>query len=199
MMIVGTATMMMAVVMSANRVDLGSFSSRCGMFRRTRTSADPLRVLCTRLAVTLTLLSLPSRLAPSARLTVGVPSRAVWLACVFLRRKTRCAGVVEPDDIIDWVLIGEGGGMTTPLLQYVARFDGGARLLGLEGEFTRRFSHGAPCLSSSRIYLKKTLNVSRPSEHPPVRGENVKTFRWGHRLQIIQDIFMAFKRVPRWQ
>ena len=72
--------------------------------------------------------------------------------------------------------------------------------------------------------LKKNLNASRPSEHspvggemskrlggvigckdktsssehPPVRGENVKTFRWDHRLQI-QNLFMTFKRVPRWQ
>ena len=28
-------------------------------------------------------------------------------------------------------------------------------------------------------------------------GKNVKTFRWDHRLQI-QNLFMAFKRVPRW-
>ena len=27
------------------------------------------------------------------------------------------------------------------------------------------------------------MNVSRPSEHPTVRGENAKTFRWDHRLQ----------------
>ena len=33
--------------------------------------------------------------------------------------------------------------------------------------------------------LKKNLNASRPSKHPPVRGENVKTFKWVHRLQII--------------
>ena len=26
-------------------------------------------------------------------------------------------------------------------------------------------------------FFKKNLNASRPSEHPPVRGENVKTFR----------------------
>ena len=26
--------------------------------------------------------------------------------------------------------------------------------------------------------LKKNLNASRPSEHPPVRGKSVKTFRW---------------------
>ena len=31
--------------------------------------------------------------------------------------------------------------------------------------------------------LKKNLNA-RPSEHPPVRGGNVKTFRWDHRLQL---------------
>ena len=32
---------------------------------------------------------------------------------------------------------------------------------------------------------------------PPVRGENVKTFRWDYRLQI-QNLFMTFKQVPRW-
>ena len=88
---VGTATM--KAVMSANRVDLESFSSRCWTFQRTRTSADPIRLLCTRLALPSTH-SLPSRLAPSARLTVGVPPRALWLARIFSRRKKRCAGVV---------------------------------------------------------------------------------------------------------
>ena len=33
-------------------------------------------------------------------------------------------------------------------------------------------------------YLKKNLNAPRPPEHPPVREENVKMFRWDHRLQI---------------
>ena len=47
----------------------------------------------------------------------------VWLARSFLRRKKRCTGVVGTRT--DWVLEGEGGGMMTPLLQYVARFDGG--------------------------------------------------------------------------
>ena len=46
---VGTATM--TTVTSANRVDLESLTSRCWMFRRTHTSADPIRVLCTRLAL----------------------------------------------------------------------------------------------------------------------------------------------------
>ena len=117
---VGAATM--REVVSANRVDLGNLSSRCCAFRRTYTSADPIRLLCNQLALPLTL-SLPSRLAPSARLTVGVPPRSLWLAGILLRRKKICAGVVGTR--IDWVLKGEGGEMTTPLLQYVARFDGG--------------------------------------------------------------------------
>ena len=125
---VSTATM--TTVTSANRGDLESFSSRCWTFRRTHTSADPIRVLCTRLALPLTL-SLTSRLAPCARLTVDVPTRALWLAGIFLRRKKRCAGVVGTRT--DWVLKGEEGGMTTPLLQYVARFDGGGETFGFGG------------------------------------------------------------------
>ena len=31
--------------------------------------------------------------------------------------------------------------------------------------------------------LYKNLNAARPSEHPPVRGGNVKTFRWDHRCK----------------
>ena len=125
---VSTATM--TTVTSANRGDLESFSSRCWTFRRTHTSADPIRVLCTRLALPLTL-SLTSRLAPCARLTVDVPTRALWLAGIFLRRRKRCAGVVGTRT--DWVLKGEEGGMATPLLQYVARFDGGGEIFGFEG------------------------------------------------------------------
>ena len=131
---VSTATM--TTVTSANRGDLESFSSRCWTFRRTHTSADPIRVLCTRLALRTRIalpltLSLTSRLAPCARLTVDVPTRALWLAGIFLRRKKRCAGVVGTRT--DWVLKGEEGGMTTPLLQYVARFDGGGEIFGFGG------------------------------------------------------------------
>ena len=125
---VSTATM--TTVTSANRGDLESFSSRCWTFRRTHTSADPIRELGTRLALPLTL-SLTSRLAPCARLTVDLPTRALWLAGILLRRKKRCAGVVGTRT--DWVLKGEEGGMTTPLLQYVARFDGGGEIFGFGG------------------------------------------------------------------
>ena len=47
------------------------------------------------------------------------------------------------------------------------------------------------------FFLKRNQNAPRPSEHPPVRGENVKTFRWDHKLRI-QNLFMAFERVPLW-
>ena len=43
------------------------------------------------------------------------------------------------------------------------------------------------------MFLTKKLNAPRLSEHPPVN--NVKTFRWDHRLQK-QNLFMAFNRVP---
>ena len=52
----------------------------------------------------------------------------------------------------------------------------------------------ATSIDSDFFFLKKNRNAPRPSEHPPVRGENVKAFRW---LQI-QNIFMAFKWVPLW-
>ena len=88
---VGTTTV--TVVMSANRVNLGRFSSRCCAFRCTHTRADPFQLLCIRLGLPLTL-SLPLRLEPSARLTVGFPPRALWLARIFICRKKKCAGVV---------------------------------------------------------------------------------------------------------
>ena len=46
--------------------------------------------------------------------------------------------------------------------------------------------------------LKKNLNASRPSGHPPISGKNVKTFsRWDHRLQI-KNLSMSLKRFPLW-
>ena len=38
-----------------------------------------------------------------------------------------------------------------------------------------------------RVSLKKNLNASRPSEHPPVRGGKCQSVRWDHRLQT-QDL-----------
>ena len=58
----------------------------------------------------------------------------------------------------------------TPLLQCVARFDGGAEIFGFEGEVTRRVGHGAPCLSSSRLYLLR--QAARNQLYPCVgRGQ----------------------------
>ena len=72
----------MTTVLSTNRVDSGSFSSRGCAFRRTHTSVDRIWVLCIRLALPLTL-SLPSRFAPSAKLMVCISLRVLWLAGAF--------------------------------------------------------------------------------------------------------------------
>ena len=42
--------------------------------------------------------------------------------------------------------------------------------------------------------LMKILNAFRPSEHPPVRGGNDKTFRWDQRLQR-QNLLIEFRCV----
>ena len=47
------------------------------------------------------------------------------------------------------------------------------------------------CLKKNRFAPIDLLSI------PQSRGGNVKTFRWDHRLQI-QNLFMAFKRVPLW-
>ena len=73
-------TLTIKTVTSANRMNLGSFCSRSCTFQRTRTSADPIRLLCARLALPLSL-SLPSQFAPSARPMVCVSPWAYGLRC----------------------------------------------------------------------------------------------------------------------
>ena len=68
--------------LSINHVDSRSFSSRYWAFRRTHPSADPIRILCIRLALPLTL-SLPSGFVPSTKLMVGASPRALGLLKVF--------------------------------------------------------------------------------------------------------------------
>ena len=77
-------TAIMATVLSTNRVDSRSFSSRSCAFRRTNTSTDPIRLLCIRLALPLTLSS-PSRFVPGTKLMVSVSPWAPWFAGVFSR------------------------------------------------------------------------------------------------------------------
>ena len=69
---------------SINHLNSGRFSLRCCTFRRTHTSAHPIRILFIRLALTLTL-SRPSRYVPSARLMVGASSGALWFVRDFSR------------------------------------------------------------------------------------------------------------------
>ena len=65
-----------------NHVDSGRFSSRCCTFRRTHTSADPIRILCIRLALTLTL-PRPPGFASCARFMVCVSPWALRLVGYF--------------------------------------------------------------------------------------------------------------------
>ena len=46
----------------------------------------------------------------------------------------------------------------------------------------------------SYVFVPKLRNINaRPSEHPPVGGNNAKTFRWDHRLQICSGfVFTTF-------
>ena len=77
-------TAIMTTVLSTNRVDSRSFSSRSCAFRRTHTSTDPIRLLCIRLVLPLNLF-LPSRFALGTKLMVGASPRAPWLAGDFSR------------------------------------------------------------------------------------------------------------------
>ena len=90
-----TATI--GTVLSTNLIDSRKFSSRCCAFRRTHTSADPIRLLCTRLALPFIFPS-PSRFAPSARLTVGCTPCALWLVGDFC--VTLCFGKIVEEDLL---------------------------------------------------------------------------------------------------
>ena len=90
-------------------------------------------------------------------------------------------------------------------LKYLGSYS--IRILSSRGALRRSYDTDVPLILSCptdhvpdwqprSIFLKKNQNTPRPSEHPPVREENVKTFRWDQRLQI-QNLFMAFKQVPR--
>ena len=92
---VGTATT--RTVLSTNRVDSGSFSSGCCAFRRTHTSADPIRLLCIRLALPLTL-PLPLRFAPAPDLRLVVHPVPYGLWGIF--RVTACLGKIVEEDLL---------------------------------------------------------------------------------------------------
>ena len=95
---VDTATF--RTVLSTNRVDLESFSSRYCAFRLTHTSADPIRLLCIRLAMPLTP-PLPSGFVPNVRLVVCVSPRPLWCVCVIFRVLV-CLGSRGEEDLHRW-------------------------------------------------------------------------------------------------
>ena len=46
-----------------------------------------------------------------------------------------------------------------------------------------------PVVHFDYCIFEENLNASRPSEHAPVAGKNVKTFRWDHRLQRRKPLY----------
>ena len=92
---VNTAAIITAT--SINHEDSRSFSSQCCTFRRIHASADPIRILCIRLPLTLTL-SRSSLFVPSARLMIGASPWAPWFVWGF-----SC----------DYMFWDEGGGRLT--------------------------------------------------------------------------------------
>ena len=72
------STAAIATAAGINPLDLGRFSSRCCTFRRTHTSAGPIRIIYIRLALTLTL-SRPRGFSSCARLVVCISPWALRL------------------------------------------------------------------------------------------------------------------------
>ena len=90
-----------------------------------------------------------------------------------------------------WRLIIRNCGRVVPLSQSKLvcpheRKDEGSQPVLVANIFFKRVEYGLrlPDMyhqTDQMTSLKQNLNASRPSEHPPVRGENVKTFGWDHR------------------
>ena len=79
---------------------------------------------------------------------------------------TKCSDIFPPD----WEMLRRS--------RRVLIFLETTRSLVFEEKSERVFQDALP----GQTCFKENLNASRLSEHPPVRGENVKTFRWDHRL-----------------
>ena len=54
-----------------------------------------------------------------------------------------------------------------------------------------------PIIGMKGACLKKNQTTPRPSEHPPVMGEIMSKRLGGIKRLQIQNLFMAFKQVPR--
>ena len=153
-------TAIMTTVLSTNRVDSRSFSSRSCAFRRTHTSTDPIRLLCIRLALPLTL-SLPSRFAPGTKLMVGVSPRAPWLAGAFSRDCTfwDCRGGALTINMQPVGLLVSTAAITTAT--GINRVNSGS-FSSRCCTFRRTHTSADPIIRIICIRLALTLTLSRP-------------------------------------
>ena len=149
----------MTTVLSTNRVDSRSFSSRNCAFRRTHTSTDPIRLLCIRLALPLTL-SLPSRFAPGTKLMVAVSPRAPWFAGAFSRDCTFLGcrgGVLTINRQPGRPLVSAAAITTATVINHVDSGSFSSRCCTL-----RRTHTSADPIRILCIRLALTLTLSRP-------------------------------------
>ena len=75
------------------------------------------------------------------------------------------------------------------------QYDGG--LLPYIILLTQCYYHRGTRLNAMRRFLKKNQTTPRPSEHPPVMGGKMSKRLGGIKRLQIQNLFMAFKQVPR--
>ena len=68
--------------------------------------------------------------------------------------------------------------------------------LNLHGGVFRKYGH-LGLFEAKHKCLKKNQNTPRPSEYPPVMGEKMSKRLGGIKRLQIQNLFMAFKQVPR--
>ena len=61
----------------------------------------------------------------------------------------------------------------------------------------KKYTNTNKLFTAHNVFQRKIRTHLDLLSIPQSGGKNVKTFRWDHRLQI-QNLFMAFKRVPLW-
>ena len=72
-----------------------------------------------------------------------------------------------------------------------------ANLYNILNGFDVFFFHSSPIFFFEYVFERKIRTRLDLLSIPQSGGKTVKTLRWDHRL-LIQNLFMAFKRVPLW-
>ena len=117
-----------------------------------------------------------------------------------LCRTNKCAPLFS---LTHYTIIGIKGGC---ILMYYYWYEGGMLKVSRSGASNYSRPHPGTFRerSNGTAWLQIQQSLKKIRTHldllsiPQSGGGNVKTFRWDQRLQI-QNLFMAFKRIPRWK